>query len=125
MNVLLDTHICLWSMIDDPRLGAEARRLIQGASTVFVSTATLWEVAIRHALGKLAVGAGDIREYLVQSGAEFLPVLPEHCLALSGLPPLHSDPFDRMLVAQALVEPLHLVTHDQALKGYPGSIHIV
>lgn len=125
MNVLLDTHICLWSVLDDPKLGAQARRLIRGAATVFVSTASLWEVAIKHALGKLPVGADNLRELLAQSGAEFLPILPEHCVALEGLPPLHGDPFDRMLVAQALAEPLHLITHDDALRGYPGSIHFV
>jgi len=125
MNVLLDTHICLWSVLDDPNLSAQARRLIEKATTVFVSTASLWEVAIKHALGKLPVSPEEMRVHVRRSGAEFLPVLPEHCLALAGLPSLHSDPFDRMLIAQAIVEPLHLVTHDEAMRGYPGSIHIV
>lgn len=125
MNVLLDTHICLWSLVDDPKLSTEARRLIEKAATVFVSTASLWEVAIKHSLGKLHVSAEDARDHLLSSGAEFLPILPEHCLALAGLPGLHNDPFDRMLIAQALVEPLHLITHDEAFRGYPGSIHFV
>jgi len=125
VNVLLDTHICLWSILDDPKLSAQARRLVEKATTVFVSTASLWEVAIKHSLGKLPVGADELRDHLLRSGAEFLPVMPEHCLALAGLPSLHSDPFDRMLIAQALVEPLHLITHDEAMRGYPVSIHFV
>ena len=125
MKVLLDTHICLWSLLDDPNLSPQARRLMEKASNVFVSSASLWEVAIKHSLGKLPVSAEAMRDYLLGSGAEFLPILPEHCLALAGLPALHSDPFDRMLIAQALVEPLHLITHDDALRGYPGSIHFV
>jgi len=125
VNVLLDTHICLWSLLDDPKLSSQARRLVEKASTVFVSSASLWEVAIKHSLGKLPVGAEEVRDHLLNSGAEFLPIMPEHCLALAGLPSLHTDPFDRMLIAQALVEPLHLITHDEAMKGYPGSIHFV
>jgi PIN domain nuclease of toxin-antitoxin system len=95
------------------------------ASSIYVSSASLWEVAIKHSLGKLPVGAEEVRDQLRRSGAEFLPILPEHCLALAGLPSLHGDPFDRMLIAQAIVEPMHLVTHDQAMHGYPGSIHFV
>lgn len=125
MNVLLDTHLCLWGVLDDPKLSPKARRLVEKAGMVFVSTASLWEVAIKHSLGRLPVSAEALRDHLVRSGAQFLPVLPEHCLALAGLPALHSDPFDRMLVAQAIVEPLHLITHDEAFKGYPGSIHFV
>lgn len=125
MNVLLDTHICLWSILDDPRLGLQARRLMEKASNVFVSSASLWEVAIKHSLGKLPVGAEEVRDHLLRSGAEFLPILPEHCVALAGLPALHGDPFDRMLIAQAIVEPMHFITHDEALRGYPGSIHFV
>lgn len=107
MNVLLDTHICLWSCLDDPKLSAQARGLMEKASTVFVSTVSLWEVAIKHSLGKLPVGAEALRDHLIHCGAEFLPLLPEHCLALAGLPSLHSDPFDRMLIAQAIVEPCY------------------
>ena len=125
MNVLLDTHICLWSVLDDPRLGKQARHLMEKVDTVWVSSVNLWEIAIKHALGKLSVGAEEVRGHLLRSGAAFLPILPEHCLALAGLPPLHSDPFDRMLVAQAIVEPLHLITRDEAFRGYPGSIHFV
>ena len=125
MNVLLDTHICLWCILDDPKLSAQARRLVEKANTVFVSSASLWEVAIKHALGKLPVGAEEVRDRLLRGGAEFLPIMPEHCLALPGLPALHNDPFDRMLIAQAIVEPLHFITHDEAFRGYPGSIHFV
>ena len=125
MKVLLDTHICLWSILDDRKLSAQARHLVEKASTVLVSSVSLWEIAIKHHLGKLPVGAEEVRDRLLRSGAEFLPILPEHCLALAGLPSLHSDPFDRMLVAQAITEPLHLITHDEALRGYPGSIHFV
>ena len=105
-------------------LSLQARRLVEKASTVFVSSASLWEVAIKHSLGKLPVGAEEVRDHLLNSGAEFLPIMPEHCLALAGLPSLHNDPFDRMLIAQALVEPLHLITHDEANgeKAMPPAI---
>lgn len=117
MNVLLDTHICLWSILDDPRLSVQARRLVEKASTVFVSSASLWEVASKHSLGKLPVGAEEVRDLLLSSGAEFLPIMPEYCLALTGLPSLHNDPFDRMLIAQALVEPLHLLNLPSLKEG--------
>lgn len=125
MQVLLDTHICLWSLTDDPKLSQKARQLISNASLVLISAASLWEIAIKHSLGKLPVGPDVVKDYLERSGASFLPVLPEHCLALATLPPLHSDPFDRMLIAQAITEPLHFITSDEMLKGYPGSIYLV
>lgn len=125
MNILLDTQICLWLILDDPRLGAQARALIADARQVYVSSVSLWEIEIKHSLGKLPVGAERVRDHLSRSGADFLPVLPEHCLALAALPRLHGDPFDRMLVAQAMTEPLNLVTHDAALKGYPALIHLI
>lgn len=125
MQVILDTHICLWCLADDPKLSQKARDLIQNANLVFVSSASLWEIANKHALGKLSVSADFVKKAMEQSGATFLPVMPEHCLALATLPPIHSDPFDRMLIAQAITEPLHLITHDEKLQGYPASIYWV
>jgi len=125
LNVLLDTQICLWSIANDPRLSDEARRLLEQADSVVVSSASLWEAAIKHSMGKFPLGVVEFQDRLAGSGATFLPVLPQHCQAVAELPLLHRDPFDRMLVAQAVVEPLHLVTRDPALRGYPGSIHFV
>jgi len=125
LNILLDTHVCLWSLANDPRLTAEARRLLEQADSVVVSSASLWEAAIKHAMGKFPLGVVEFQERMARSGAVFLPILPQHCQAVAELPRLHRDPFDRMLVAQAIVEPLHLVTRDTALRGYPGSIHFV
>ena len=110
MKLLLDTHIVLWLLRDARELKAGARSMIGHAEAVFVSAASWWEVAIKVAAGKL-------------------PVEPERlqaqALAAHGLPPLHRDPFDRMLVAQAISEPLHLLTHDAALAAYSDLVTVV
>ena len=118
MKLLLDTHILLWVMQGAPQLGRAARRLLDDADSIHVSTVSLWEIAIKSALGKLRVDQDALDAKLEKIGFVPLAVNWAHAQALRRLPPLHSDPFDRMLVAQAQCEPLHLVTRDAALKAY-------
>lgn len=125
MNLLLDTHVALWAITDSPRLSSEARRLIASEqTTVFVSVASLWEISIKHSLGRgdMPISAQDAMGYFRDSGYRLLAVAPEHAIAVADLPPHHYDPFDRMIVAQALVEPLRLVTHDAKVQLYSSSI---
>ena len=125
MKLLLDTHILLWVMQGAPQLGRPARRLLNEAEAIHVSSVSLWEIEIKSALGKLRVNPSELDAQLVKIGFSALPVTWEHTRSLRKLPPLHGDPFDRMLVAQALSEPLHLLTHDRALAAYGELIMLV
>lgn len=117
MKLLLDTHVILWWQRDDRRLNAKARAAISSADIVWVSAASAWEIAIKVALGRLRltepfhvlIAADDFME---------LPIRLEHGSAVAALPPHHSDPFDRMIVAQAKAEHATLVSHDRALAPY-------
>ena len=125
MNLLLDTHIALWAITDSPRLSAKARQLIISPSTnVWVSVASLWEIAIKHSLGggDMPVSGRDAMRYFRESGYSVLPIEPEHVVFIDELPSHHQDPFDRILVAQALVEPMRLMTHDNAVALYSDTI---
>ena len=125
MKLLLDTHIVLWLLRDARELKAGARSMIGHAEAVFVSAASWWEVAIKVAAGKLPVEPERLQAQALAAGLEPLPVTWTHALAVHGLPPLHRDPFDRMLVAQAISEPLHLLTHDAALAAYSDLVTVV
>ena len=125
MKLLLDTHIVLWTVLDAPELTRSTRKLMQDADTVFVSSVSLWEVAIKAATGKLLVDIDRLLAELRASAFLPLPVVWEHAVAVRGLPPLHGDPFDRMLVAQAMTEPMHLVTHDAHLAAYSPLVMVV
>ena len=125
MKLLLDTHILLWVMQDAPQLGLAARRLLNEAETIHVSSVSLWEIAIKSALGKLKVDQGELDNQLDKIGFAPLPVTWAHTRGLRKLPPLHANPFDRMLVAQASIEPLHLLTHDAALQPYSNLVIVV
>lgn len=128
MKLILDTHILLWAAAAPERLPVGAAELIEDAENALVfSAASLWEVAIKAGLGRadFTVDAGVLRRGLVENGYEELPVIATHACAVAALPPIHRDPFDRMLVAQALVEGLTLVTGDAALAGYPGAVRVV
>lgn len=119
MNLLLDTHVLLWALDDDPSLSQAARNaIINGNNIVFVSAATAWEISIKRALGKLRTPAGDYLEELRRHRFTPLDITSEHALAVEGLPPHHADPFDRMLVAQAQIEGLTLITHDSRIQAY-------
>jgi PIN domain nuclease of toxin-antitoxin system len=118
MKLLLDTHIYLWWLEDSPALPASARKMIETAETVFISSASLWESAIKSGIGKLDVNQEELVSGIRESGFEELPVRSEHTVWLLRLDNHHQDPFDRMLLAQALSEPLHLLTADSILARY-------
>ncbi len=117
MNLLLDTHIVLWWRQDSARIGGEARRAIGKADRVFVSAASAWEVAIKVAIGRLEL-KDSFADLVERSGFEELPIAFHHAERLRALPPHHTDPFDRMLIAQAQTEKLVLVTHDRGAEPY-------
>jgi len=118
MNLLLDTHVLLWWLDDHPDLSPRAKSVIaDGKNLFFVSAAVIWEIRIRHALGKLEIPA-NFRKVSDQQGFELLDITVDHAYAVGDLPSHHRDPFDRMLVAQAKLESLTLVTRDLRLKKY-------
>lgn len=122
MKLLLDTHALLWWLDDHPALSPEARQAIASPrSEVFASAVTAWEIVIKKRLGKLKMPSGLDRELLSQRIA-VLPITFEHALAIDRLPDHHEDPFDRMLVAQAMVEGMTLVTRDRDIQKYSVAI---
>jgi PIN domain nuclease of toxin-antitoxin system len=121
MRLLLDTHAFLWWLQNSGRLGRSARHAIEApTATVFVSAGTVWEIAIKQSLGRLRVaGRGlTIDGAITRCGFSELPVTARHAMGVAALPRHHGDPFDRLLVAQAIVEGLHLVTADDAFARY-------
>jgi PIN domain nuclease of toxin-antitoxin system len=117
LRLLLDTHAFLWWWADDKRLPKRTRATIADAETVWVSAASAWEIAIKMGLGKLRF-EGRVADAVEDSGFERLPVGFEHAEAVHALPLHHHDPFDRLLLAQALVESATLVTRDPAFSAY-------
>ncbi len=128
MNVLLDTHIALWAITDSPRLPKQAFELISNPkNTIWVSVATIWEIAIKFALGRgdMPVSSQDALHYFQQSGYKILAIEAEHVIAAGALPIHHQDPFDRVLIGQALTEPMRLMTHDRLVAKYSNTIILV
>jgi PIN domain nuclease of toxin-antitoxin system len=125
VRILLDTHLVLWAMQDSKDLSAAARALLDEADIIYVSAASLWEIAIKAGLGKLQVDGLRLAEQLDEAGFEQLPITWAHGIAVKALPPIHLDPFDRMLIAQAISEPLRLLTHDAALARYSDLVTVV
>lgn len=131
MRLLLDTHIAIWAIADHHSLSAKARNLINDPdNAIVVSAATIWEIAIKHALARS--GANDMPifgdqalGFFRQAGFEMLDISPTHAAAAETLASLHADPFDRLLVAQAMTVPLRLVTHDQKIAAYSDTIILV
>ena len=126
MRLLLDTHTFLWWVTDNSRLSDEARRLVaDGANEVFLSVASAWEIVVKAALGRIQLD-DDVDSFIggqVEANAfQVLPIHLRHALAVGGLPDLHRDPFDRMLVAQALSEGLAIVSADRQLAQYPVEV---
>ncbi len=117
MRILLDSHIVLWWLDDNSLLGPRCRDLIEHADEAFVSAVTPWELGIKRSLGKLSMPEG-LSEVLEADGFNSLPITATHAELAPLLPPIHGDPFDRMLVAQAQLETLVLVTADKALARY-------
>ncbi len=128
MKLLLDTHLLLWAAGDPGRLSAEARASIEAPENeLLFSAASLWEIAIKRGLGRedFRVDVRLLRRGLLDNGYGELPVVSKHAVALDGLPPIHKDPFDRLLVAQALVEGVTLLTSDERVAQYPGPVRKV
>jgi PIN domain nuclease of toxin-antitoxin system len=125
LNLLLDTHVALWAITDSPRLFGKARALIEAPrNTVWVSAASIWEITIKHALGRgdMPVSGEQALHYFRESGYRLLAIEPEHAAAVTALPPYYQDPFDRLLVAQALFEPMRLLTHDAHVARYSDTV---
>jgi PIN domain nuclease of toxin-antitoxin system len=126
VRLLLDTHILLWWLTDDPALPARADALITDpANEVFVSPMSLWEIAIKSRLGKITADVDEVRNAALESGFDPLPFTLEHAAEVARLPNHHRDPFDRALVAQVRFEPLRLITHDEVVAAYGGSVLLV
>lgn len=126
VKLLLDTHVAIWSLVEPDFVPQGIRDLIAAAAgDVHVSAVTIWEIAIKHALGKLdspSFSGVEAIGHFREGGFNLLSISPEHAAAVETLPKLHRDPFDRLLVAQALTEPLRLVTHDRTVAAYSDTI---
>jgi PIN domain nuclease of toxin-antitoxin system len=118
VRVLLDTHVFLWTLSGSPRIEPVRDLILSEESDVYVSAASLWEIAIKSSLGKLKADVVELRAASRASGFGELPVTGLHAEALAQLPRHHTDPFDRLLVAQAMAEPMRLLTADTRLAGY-------
>jgi PIN domain nuclease of toxin-antitoxin system len=128
MKLLLDTHLLLWAAGEPNRLSAKARSLIDSADNeLLFSAASLWEVVIKRGLGRddFQVDTRLLRRGLLDNGYGELPIVSDHVVAIESLPPIHKDPFDRVLVAQAIIEGITLLTTDSLVAQYPGPIQIV
>jgi PIN domain nuclease of toxin-antitoxin system len=125
MRLLLDTHIFLWCVKDDQSLSKNARILIQEADEIYISSASIWEATIKIGLGKLSANISDLIPAIYASGFLELPITAKHAASLIELPHIHRDPFDRMLLAQAMCEPLRFLTADAKLKEYSDLVQIV
>jgi PIN domain nuclease of toxin-antitoxin system len=128
MKFLLDTHLLLWAAAEPRRLSKQARALIDNPDNdLLFSAASLWEVAIKLRLGRedFKVDARLLRRGLLDNGYGELPIISDHVVAIDSLPPIHKDPFDRILVAQATVEGVTLLTVDSVVSQYPGPIKAV
>jgi PIN domain nuclease of toxin-antitoxin system len=124
LKILLDTNIVLWTAVTSKRLSREAKRIIERAESVHVSSVSIWEIGTKVALGKLEVDVDELLRTLNDRSFEQLPVTWEHARVFSWLPVHHRDPFDRMLVAQAMSEPLILLTHDETLSAYGDIVRV-
>jgi len=125
MRLLLDTHIALWAITDDRRLSEAARSMIADRSNpIYVSAASVWEITIKHALRRadMPISGSRACAYFRSSGYELLDITAQHAVGVEKLPSLHADPFDRLIVAQAIAEPLRLMTHDATLARYSDTI---
>jgi PIN domain nuclease of toxin-antitoxin system len=119
VRLLLDTHVFIWMTVEPVRVRDDARRALAAtANTVFVSAASIWEIAIKRALGRLEFPLEDLDMIFARTGFDPLPITAAHGVAAGSLPRHHADPFDRMLVAQARLEDLVLVSEDRAFPRY-------
>jgi PIN domain nuclease of toxin-antitoxin system len=124
MRLLLDTHLLLWALSSPEKLSKRSRQRIE-SSDVFVSAASIWEISIKSALGKLAADPSEILAGVEPAGFNHLSIAGDHAAKVAELPPIHKDPFDRLLVAQARFEPMILLTDDEVLRGYGDFVEVV
>ena len=122
MRILLDTHIFLWALAGPPLLKPAVRRLIESADEVYVSAASIWEIAIKSRIGKIEADPLEVAAAIAESGFVELKVSALHAAGVASLDAHHNDPFDRLLIAQAMAEPLKLITADAALAKYSDLI---
>lgn len=116
---LLDTHVLLWWLTEPEKIAATARQMIANRNNaIFVSSVSFWEMAIKNSLGKLTL-PNNILSISKSEGFKILPLTPEEGLSVANLPPIHQDPFDRILIAQAKYNNLALLTHDKIIQTYP------
>ena len=128
MNILLDTHIVLWSVFKTKSLSSDARMLLEDPSNQLIfSTVNLWEITIKRAQGRpdFQVDPRPLREALLLGGYQELPISSEHAMSVGQIPRIHRDPFGRLLIAQAMVEGCLLLTADRKVSRYPGLIRKV
>ena len=119
MRLLLDTHVLLWWLADDRKLDRTAREIIGNpGNDVLVSSVSVWEISIKAALGRLEIELDDLEDAILRNGFRPLPIGFRHAVTAGRLPPLHRDPFDRMLIAQASVEELRIMSHDRVFERY-------
>ena len=128
MKFLLDTHFVLWVPIDHPQISSQARTVLSNPANQFVfSVSSIWEIAIKRGLQRrdFLFDPREIRRLLIENGYEELTVQSRHAVAVDSLPAIHKDPFDRILIAQAMVEGITLLTADPVIAQYPGPIRKV
>ncbi len=125
MSLLLDTHVFLWTLTDSKRLKADARERMAAASAVYVSAASIWEIAIKARLGKIEADAQEVAEAIEASGFHELPIRAKHAAAVATMPLHHTDPFDRLLLAQAFSESFEFLTADHALAQYGALVQLL
>lgn len=118
MKLLLDTHVLLWALVDDPRLTSSQVNAIENGN-IYLSAASIWEIGIKNALGKLDV-PGNFTEAIANAGCRQLPISWAHARSAAALPMHHSDPFDRMIIAQAMLEDLTVLSSDTKFRAYEG-----
>jgi PIN domain nuclease of toxin-antitoxin system len=124
VRLILDTHLLLWALGQPARLSLAARKQIEKAD-VYVSAASIWEISIKAALGKLKANPAEVLAAVEPAGFMLLDITGEHAARTIELPPHHKDPFDRMLVAQASFEPMILLTNDAALGDYGSFVKLI
>ena len=118
MRLLLDTHVLYWAFYEEKKLSSLARATIEDADEIFISSASIWETAIKARLGKMDVDPVELAGKLPEASFQELPVINKHVVLVANMPLHHKDPFDRLLIAQAMSESLHLLTTDTKLKPY-------
>ena len=125
MHILLDTHLFIWWLKNDKNLSKKARHIIRDAAEVYISSASIWESAIKIQLGKLDVNLDSLVDSIEKEGFIELPISAKHAAKTIDLSLYHRDPFDRILIAQAITEPLRFLTADSKLKQYSELVDVV